>query len=81
MTQTSMTTRSRESKKNAAIAAIAVSLARKNNDIMFGKLKKYRKMWKATKELVLRKYQSKALQEWSKQQSQSSNGGGVKTNK
>lgn len=68
MVQTSMVMRSHEAKKNAALGAIAVSMARKKNDVLYFKLKKYRKLWKDTKNQITQKYGPAALQQWSKNQ-------------
>ena len=65
---TSMTMRSFEAKRNAALAAIAVSIARKNNDVLYHKLKKYRALWKDTKNLILSKYSGQAMQKWAQNQ-------------
>ena len=69
MAQASMTIRSYQAKKNAALAAIAVGLARKNNDVMYHKLRKYRKLWKDTKNQILMKYAGQATQKWAQNQS------------
>jgi len=69
MVTTSTTIRTHEAKKNAAIGAIAVAIARKKNDVLFHKLKKYRNLWKDTKAQIVQKYGSMALQQWSKNQS------------
>jgi len=66
--QQSMTMRTYAAKRNAALAAIAVSIARRNNDVLYHKLKKYRKLWKDTKNQILMKYQSAAMQQWAKKQ-------------
>jgi hypothetical protein len=66
--QTSMTMRTLEAKRNAALAAIAVSIARSRNDVLYHKLRKYRKLWKDTKNQILQKYSSAAMQRWAKNQ-------------
>ena len=68
MVTTSTTIRTHEAKKNAALGAIAVSMARKKNDVLYHKLKKYRKLWKDTKDQIVQKYGSMALQQWSRNQ-------------
>jgi hypothetical protein len=65
---TSMVMRSMEAKKNAAIGMISVALAKKNNDVLYHKLIKYRKLWVQTKKDIQRKYGSKALQIWAQKQ-------------
>lgn len=67
-TAASMVMRSYESKKNAAVAAIAVSIARSRNDVLYMKLKKYRGLWKDTKNQILQKYQSAAISKWAQNQ-------------
>lgn len=67
--QQGMVMRSYAAKRNAALAAIAVSIAKKNNDVLYHKLKKYRKLWKDTKNQILMKYQSAAMQQWARNQS------------
>lgn len=62
--QTSMTMRTHEAKKNAALAAIAVSIARTRQDVLYFKLKKYRALWKDTKNQIVAKYGSAAMQKW-----------------
>lgn len=60
--------RSHESKKNAAIAAIATSLAKKNNDQLYLQLKRHRDAWKKAKDEILNKYQSEAMNKWAQSQ-------------
>jgi hypothetical protein len=67
--QQSMVMRSMEAKRNAALAAIAVSIARSKNDVLYHKLKKYRALWKDTKNQILSKYSGQAMQKWAKNQS------------
>ncbi len=67
--QASMVMRSHAAKKNAALAAIAVSIARSKNDVLYHKLKKYRNLWKSTKNQIVQKYGSLALQKWAANQS------------
>jgi len=64
-----MVMRSFEAKKNAAVAAIAVSMARMKNDVLYIKLKKYRGLWKDTKNMITQKYASAALSKWAQNQS------------
>jgi hypothetical protein len=63
-----MVTRTHAAKKSAALGAIAVSIARKRNDVLYMKLKKYRKLWKDTKDQIVQKYGSAALSQWSQNQ-------------
>jgi len=69
MVQQSMVMRSMQAKKNAALGAIAVSIARTRNDVLYHKLKKYRKLWKDTKNQIAQKYGGLAMQQWAKKQS------------
>lgn len=69
MVTSSTTIRSHESKRSAAIASIAVSIARKKNDPLYLKLKKFRAMWKDSKNQILSKYTNEANQIWVKNQS------------
>ncbi len=64
----SMVMRSHAAKKNAAIGAIAVSIARQRNDVLYMKLKKYRGLWKETKNQIVQKYSSAALSKWAQNQ-------------
>jgi hypothetical protein len=64
----SMVMRSHEAKKNAALAAIAVSIARSKNDVLYHKLKKYRTLWKDTKNQIVSKYASAAMSKWAQNQ-------------
>ena len=66
--QASMTIRSHAAKKNAALAAIAVSIARMKNDVLYMKLKKYRGLWKDTKNQIVQKYSGAAMQKWAQNQ-------------
>jgi hypothetical protein len=65
----SMVMRSHEAKRNAALAAIAVSIARSKNDVLYHKLKKYRTLWKDTKNQIVSKYASAAMAKWAQNQS------------
>jgi len=67
--QQSMSMRTIEAKRNAALAAIAVSIARSRNDVLYHKLRKYRKLWKDTKNQIVQKYSGLAMQQWAKKQS------------
>jgi len=60
----SVQTRSRESKINAAVGAIAVAIARKKDDPLYHKLKKFRGLWKKTKDDLMSKYGNIAYQQW-----------------
>ncbi len=64
----STTIRSFAAKKNAALGAIAVSIARTRNDVLFMKLKKYRGLWKETKDQIVQKYSSAAMSKWAQNQ-------------
>jgi len=64
----SMVLRSYESKKSAAVAAIAVSMAKKHNDPMYDQLKRHRHAWKAAKDQIVQRYAGQATMQW--QQSQ-----------
>ena len=66
--QTSMVVRSHAAKKAAALGAIAVGIARTKNDVLYHKLRKYRTLWKSTKDQIVQKYGSQALQKWSMNQ-------------
>ncbi len=65
---TSMVTRSFQAKKNAAIGAISVSIAKQRNDVLYAKLIKYRGLWKDTVEQIKSKYSSAAMSKWAKNQ-------------
>jgi hypothetical protein len=64
----SMTTRTREAKMNAAIGAISVSIAKEKKDPLVMKMLKYRKLWKETKDQIVKKYGTFAYQRWIKKQ-------------
>ena len=66
-----MQMRSYESKKQAAIAAIAVSLAKKNNDPHYEMLKRYRHAWKKIKDEIVTRYRSQAEMKFQQNQSKS----------
>ncbi len=63
-----MVMRSHESKKNAAVAAIAVSMARMDNNQLYFKLKRFRTLWKDTKDQILQRYGSQAQVKWAQNQ-------------
>jgi hypothetical protein len=54
--------RTREAKLSAAIGAVSVAIAKKNNDPIYAKLVKHRKAWKAAKDQLVQKYSSIARQ-------------------
>jgi len=64
----SMTTRTREAKMNAAIGAISVSIAKEKKDPIVAKMLKYRKLWKESKDQIVKKYGAFAYQKWIKNQ-------------
>lgn len=64
----SMVMRSHQAKKNAAIGAISVSIAKQRNDVLYAKLIKYRGLWKDTVEQIKSKYSSAAMSKWAKNQ-------------
>jgi len=59
-----MQMRTYESKKNAAIAAIAVGMAKKNKDPMYERLIHHRHAWKSLKNQLLQRYYSQAAMKW-----------------
>jgi len=61
---TTMQSRSRESKINAAVAAISISIAKKKQDPLYPKLIKFKKLWKSTKDQIVQKYGPMAHQKW-----------------
>jgi hypothetical protein len=69
MTQTSMVRRTRESKKNAAIAVIAMKMAKDAGDIQQKKAARFKKLFVAAKVAIARKYGPRAKVEWTKNQS------------
>jgi hypothetical protein len=60
--------RTHESKKNAAIGAIAVSMAKKNKDPLYNVLKMHREAWKRAKNDIVMRYQSQAEMKFQKKQ-------------
>jgi len=70
MVQMSMVKRSREAKKNAAIAAISFKLAKQNNDVLYKKSRRFKGLFVAAKRAINAKYASRAKQEWAKLQNQ-----------
>ena len=73
MTQSSLVKRTREAKKNAAVAVIAMKLAKDADDIQQKKAAKFKKLFLASKEAILRKYGPRAKIAWTKKQSNVSN--------
>jgi len=64
-----MQMRSYESKKEAAIAAIAVALAKKNKDPLYEQLKRHRGAWKRIKDDLVRRYRGQAEMKFQQNQS------------
>ena len=71
MVQQSLIKRTREAKKNAAIAVIAMKMAKDNGDVYQKKAAKFKKLFIAAKQAILKKYALRARQEWMKRQSTS----------
>ena len=63
-TTSGMQMRTYESKKAAAIGAIAVAMAKKNKDPLYDRLKHFRGAWKGSKDEILQRYYSQATQRW-----------------
>jgi hypothetical protein len=70
MVQTTNTRRTMAAKKSAAIASIAVRLAKEADDIMYTKLGKYKKLHIAMKQAIFKKYKTRATSQWHEHQSQ-----------
>jgi len=66
MIQNSQVKRTVEAKKAAGVASLANKLARDKDDIEYRKAAKYKKLFVAAKEAILRKYGGRAKQEWMK---------------
>ena len=64
--QTSFVKRTKEAKMNASIAAIAAKLAKTNNDILWKKSNKAKKLFIVSKAGILKKYGPQARVEWMK---------------
>ena len=64
-----MQMRTHESKKNAAIGAIAVSMAKKNKDPLYELLKRHRTAWKRAKDEIVLRYRSQAEMKFQRKQS------------
>lgn len=64
--QTSFVKRTKEAKMNAGIAAIAAKLAKTNNDILWQKSNRAKKLFIASKVGILKKYGPQARVEWMK---------------
>ena len=65
--QTTFVKRTRDAKKNSGVAAIATRLAKANNDILWKKSTRGKKMFIAAKAAILKKYGMLAKVEWQKQ--------------
>ncbi len=63
-TTAGMQMRSYEAKKAAAVAAIAVGMAKKNHDPMYERLTHHRHAWKSIKNQLLQRYYSQAQMKW-----------------
>ncbi len=66
-----MTKRTREAKRNAGIAVMAMKLAKDNQDVQWKKANKFKKLFVAAKAAVLTKYGVRAKTEWMKKQNNS----------
>jgi len=71
MVQNSQIKRTVEAKRAAGVAALANKIARDKNDVAYRKASKYKKLFVAAKQAILRKYGGRARQEWMKLQSAS----------
>ena len=69
--QQTMVKRTREAKKNAGVAAIAMKLAKDSDDMFYKKAAKFKKLFVAAKVAIGKKYGPRAKQEWMKKQSTS----------
>jgi len=66
--QTSFVKRSREAKKNAGVALIAMDLAKKNNDPLWVKSNKAKKLFIFAKQAINKRYKQQAVIAWQKQE-------------
>jgi len=66
-----MTKRTKEAKKNAGVAVMAMKLAKDKDDMQWKKANKFKKLFVAAKKAVLLKYGVRAKQEWMKKQNTS----------
>lgn len=73
MVQMSMVKRTLDAKRNAGTSVIAMQLAKDNNDILWKKASKFKKMFQAAKIAVAQKYGSRARMLWTKKQSEAQN--------
>ena len=80
MVQTTVTKRTREAKKNAGVSVIAMKMAKDAGDIQQKKAARFKKLFLAAKEAILKKYGVRAKTEWMKKQN-SSGAKAPKTNK
>jgi len=81
MVQTSQVKRTLEAKRNAGVAVLAMKLAKDKSDADWRKANKYKKLFVAAKQAVLRKFKGRALQEWQKQQAKGSSAKGQSSSK
>ncbi|RLA81937.1 MAG: hypothetical protein DRG78_08405 [Epsilonproteobacteria bacterium] len=72
MTQTTMVRRSREAKKASAVSVIAMKLAKDAEDPQQKKAARFKKLFVAAKEAILKKYGPRAKTEWTRKQGQTS---------
>lgn len=64
--QTTFIKRTKDAKMNAGIAAIASKLAKTNNDILWQKSNRAKKLFIVSKNAILKKYGPQARVEWMK---------------
>lgn len=61
---TSMSKITRESKRERGIRGAAFRLAKENNDILFKKSVKFKKLWRLASNKIFIKYRSQAIQKY-----------------
>ena len=76
MNQTTITKRTREAKINAGSASYAMKMARDNNDQLWKKANKFKKLFMNAKKAIMTKYGSRARQEYVKRANSSNSSSG-----
>jgi len=74
MQQTSIVKRTRESKIAAGSASLAMKMAKDNNDQLYKKSQKFKKLFLSAKKAVMSKYGSRARAEYIRKSTNGSSG-------
>ena len=66
--QTTMVKKTKEAKRSSAVGVIAMNMAKQNDDMLWRKANKFKQLFVAAKEAILKKYGSRARTSWNNKQ-------------